>query len=361
MLSFKSGIPIAHIIKAQKYNNSRRIKPEPEDPDLKDQGGGVNVKKKKKKRKKRKKKIKILKTIYVNLDVEDDDVPEMKTKKPSEIIDKNDLKTIKDKFKLNKYQMNSIKDNLSKMYDKKKENSFPQHLNSAFNDLKTIINDKLKKELRFYKDVQLIPCIDMAKNGFDGHTFVTGSTGSGKSSLINLLLQTDRKKRPIVFMSRLVKKDPSLKDMYDTKRVEKIELDDVDNFPDTETLGGKIVVFDDIENAGLSDDIMSMRDYLLECGRHIKDEKGESCSVICVSHAVSNYSKTKTPQRESKFCVLFPGSNKFESQNYLKYKMGLNKKDQEKFIKLALKEGRYLICHASYPPCIITQRSVFLL
>ena len=109
MLSFESGIPLAHIIKAQRYNNSRRIKPEQEH-DCVDEGGGINVPKKKKKRKKRRKKVKILKTIYVQTDCDDDDEPELSTKNPAEIIDKYDLQKVKEKFKLNRHHVNQLKE-----------------------------------------------------------------------------------------------------------------------------------------------------------------------------------------------------------------------------------------------------------
>ena len=112
MLSFESGYPIAYVIPAQHYNSSRRVPPKQEEEKIEEEleerdkkfGGKIlNQKQKKKKKKKRKKKIKILRTIYVKTDVEEDDPPDIVTANKGDLIDKDDIQYLKEKFKLNNY------------------------------------------------------------------------------------------------------------------------------------------------------------------------------------------------------------------------------------------------------------------
>ena len=98
----------------------------------------------------------------------------------------------------------------------------------------------------------------------------------------------------------------------------------------------------------------------LQTGRH-NQKKGVSTSVISVSHASSDYNRTKVPARESAYVILFPSSNRYEASQYLKEKSGMTKAKRDYYINKALKQGRYLIVRSLYPQAIITTRGVYLI
>ena len=198
MLSLDKGIAIAHIIPSQKYNRNYEISDDEENKD--DIGGLIRIKKKKKKYNKPKN-LKYLQTIYVKVDVDEEDEAEIKIADPSEIIYKEDWKEMKDRFKLNKYQINQIKDILPKILkiDMKKL-TMPPMIMGAIEYIIEMVEHRLKTEMRFYKDVELLPAIDCNKKHTMCNVYITGNSGCGKSSMINKLTYLDKKKKKCPFI-----------------------------------------------------------------------------------------------------------------------------------------------------------------
>ena len=139
----------------------------------------------------------------------------------------------------------------------------------------------------YYPGAYLIP--QLGKLKWDGHIYVSGATGAGKSYLIRQIVENDLKTRKVYLFSD-VKNDASLKGLT---------LHPGDGIVDLgEHLRDCICIFDDY-NQG-----RDLRDAILEKGRHF------NCMCICVNHKHREWKNTMKPLNESKYVVLFPSANK---------------------------------------------------
>lgn len=197
-------------------------------------------------------------------------------------------------------------------------------------DLTSEHEDDLKSDLphQYFPTGYLIPGLGKLK--WDGHIFVSGATGSGKSFLINQIVSNDIMDRKVYFFSD-VPEDPSY-------TFPMFSYQDGDNLKDT------ICVFDDYPD-------ISLRDYLLEKGRHT------NTMVICVNHKLREWKLTQKPLNESKYVITFPASNAAGTfQELLRY--GISRDIVKKIILQAIHDGRYLIIHQHNPNAFISQRSI---
>lgn len=180
-----------------------------------------------------------------------------------------------------------------------------------------------------------IPALGTRK--FDGHIYISGATGAGKSYLISKIIENDKMKRECILFTDLKTSDPAFKGM-------KYVTFDEKGQHNTEWLSKnqskKIMIFDDIQ---YNEDVLKYRDYMLEKARHV------STIVICVNHKLQDYFKSKVPLNECRFVVTFPCSNRGSVLDYLKDAMGIKTKLGQEIIELACKEGRHLIIHRFHP------------
>lgn len=192
-----------------------------------------------------------------------------------------------------------------------------------------------------------LPCL--GRTNFDGHVFISGATGSGKSYIIRRMINNDYLKRSVILFTDLTSNDPEFLGMnyvkfdegglYNSAWVQ----DNIDN---------KIVIFDDVQ---FNKSIIQFRDVLLEKGRH------RNCTVICVNHKIQDYFHTKVPLTESRYVITFPFANKGAVFRYLKHEMELERKKLDAILNEAIKEGRHLIIHRFSPNIIATTESLFKL
>jgi len=346
MLSFTSGIPIAQVIdKNDKIKHIIRVRDDnDEKPDI------------------------ITDNIFDTLSPEDIEKVS-KTMKLSR-IEKQVLKR-------------AINNNLSHRLNSK--------LKESYDTLIDILNEKLKKELEFEKDLRVLPVLGHKDQPFDRHIFVAGASNSGKSFFTGDLLKFDKRKRPILLFSK-VQDDIAFKHLQDKKEKEKGGIIDADiakniekdskkkkkkkkrltqfiiedeksllELPPKEELvedenNGLIMVFDDIDTfpGEITDFLRAYQNDVLETGRHNK------ISVISTSHRLRDYSRTKTNLNEAEFVVLFPSTNQMLSNKFLKDSLGLLKNERDEIIKKASK-GRYMIIKNSNPIAVIHTRGIMLL
>lgn len=181
---------------------------------------------------------------------------------------------------------------------------------------------------------------------WDGHIFISGATGSGKSWIINQIVVHDKKKRERVLFSDLSKPDDGTA-LFQPKIKDKSLKFDYEVYRPGMDLKNKICIFDDYKD-------IRLRDELLEKGRHT------GTVVLCVTHKFRDYGRTKMPLNESKYIILFPYANsgvvKKEVKNYVS-----SNKSVDQIVDLAKYDGRYLIIHQHAPNMIITQRSMIRL
>jgi hypothetical protein len=196
------------------------------------------------------------------------------------------------------------------------------------------LSDMFGKEHVWYvPGAYLIPHLGAAV--WDGHIYVSGATGAGKSYLIKQIVQNDMKKRKVYLFST-VEDDPSLEGIV-THRYD----------PDNDVLDDTICIFDDYPDKTLSNQI-------LETGRHT------NTVAIVVNHKHREWYKSAKAINESKYMVLFPSANKGTALNEMK-ELGLGPKKRLAIVEYAASRGRYMIIHQHAPNAVICQDTIVVL
>lgn len=202
-----------------------------------------------------------------------------------------------------------------------------------------------------YPDAKLIPWI--GKDEWDGHIFVSGPTGAGKSWLIKEIIMNDfDEKRKAYLFSDVERKDPSFKEIYSSGKLKKVTFNPKEKWHIHPSKINKkkkaILVFDDTREP----EWIRLRDRILERGRHL------GLSSISVSHKLRDRAFTKVPKNESKWIITFPSSNKGEISRFLG-ENSLTLKQRQELLNISDEDGRYMIFHNFAPNFIITEKSVF--
>lgn len=190
---------------------------------------------------------------------------------------------------------------------------------------------------------------------FDGHIYVSGATGSGKSYLIRKIINNDKKKRQCVLFTDLKNNDPAFEGMNYVKYKETLadyDNDEVDAVWLKANSENKIFIFDDVQ---YNKAVILYRNFMLEKARHI------GSIVICVNHKLRDYHATKVPLNESRYVIAFPCANKGSIKSYLKNELEIPKDYLEFILNNSCKEGRHLIVHKFAPNCIASTHSIYKL
>ena len=235
----------------------------------------------------------------------------------------------------------------------------PQKLTRKYEDAVRYVENSLKTYLDFEKDKLVFPIITDPSY----RLFLSGLSGSGKSTVIASFLKTNRpkKKGAGIFLFSPISDDPSLKSIKNLiqQSIHEIETNlereiEVEDFPD-----GSVVIFDDIESIKkpFHTKYMELRDTLLERGRsHKEGELG--ISTICVSHNAMNGHSTKTSIRECQYWVLFPSSNKRDVKTLLKTYGGLETQKIDDVMNI---KSRWIFFKKSVPQYVIAEHSILLI
>lgn len=180
----------------------------------------------------------------------------------------------------------------------------------------------------------LIPQLGALK--WDGHIYISGATGAGKSYLIRQIIENDLSTRKVYLFSN-VKDDPSFKGLtlHNWENTE-AKLDDIEE--------DAIYIFDDYPDR-------TLRDMILETGRH------KNAMAVVVNHKHREWRQTMKPLNEAKYVILFPSANKGTAMVEM-HNLGMDKKQRNAIVNLAQRQGRYMILHQHAPNAIITQETV---
>ena len=199
----------------------------------------------------------------------------------------------------------------------------------------------------------LVPALGMQE--WDGHVFVSGATGSGKTFLINTMLMNDKKKRKVFLFTDHQKRDESLMPMYKSGRLKIVRDDPDDNKKWEVSVGdflrdkkGAIAMFDDCTDEAA----LFMRDKALRHGRHHK------MMVICVNHKMRDRDATKHALVNARFMIAFPSSNKGVVGAFMKDWMEMPPKARRAILRQAGRDGRQIVFHMQCPNAVATAKSV---
>ena len=199
----------------------------------------------------------------------------------------------------------------------------------------------------------LVPALGY--NKFDGHVYVSGATGAGKSFLINEMLKHDRRQRLVFLFTDHKKVDPSLKPMIQSGRMLIVRREPDEQKPWEVSTGqfardkkGSIIMFDDCTDP----DAIFMRDNALRKARH------EDTVVVCVNHKLRDSKATKHMLTNARFLIAFPSSNRGAVGAFMKDWMEMPPKSRRSILRLSIADGRQIVFHMQSPNVVATARSV---
>ena len=199
--------------------------------------------------------------------------------------------------------------------------------------------------------------------------FISGASGSGKSTYLakwlkQFLKQKNNKDAPIYIFSS-VDHDPVLDDdALIGPNIVRV-LDEIDeNEIISDPLGlsdfedNSVIIFDDatkLINPKVRVMVFILMENLLEIARH------KNIQLVVTTHILNNYRATKTIQTEATSVTVFPkySGGLYHIKQYLEKKVGMNKKDLQKFLSLS-NSSRWVTLYRSNPMFVMSSKQVYL-
>lgn len=237
--------------------------------------------------------------------------------------------------------------------DKIKKNIKDKKANKKLvRETKKYIENKKNKEIIIHDgEVQVLPKFNEREC-----IYVAGPSGSGKSTYIANYASEYKRMYPKnnIFIFSRVANDECIDRLKPTRIMINEELIEDPIRPDE--LSNSLVIFDDtdtIPNKKLKDTIISLKNDLLETGRH------EDIYVAITSHLISNYRETRTVLNEAHSITVFPqGGSTYSIKYVLKNYGGMDKNDVQKAISLP---SRWITLKKTFPQAIIYAKGTYLL
>lgn len=201
----------------------------------------------------------------------------------------------------------------------------------------------------------LLPSSDKGKREV---WFIAGPSGAGKSYIARGLAERYRKQfsdRPVYLVSKLPQDDTldAMKGGPPTRiNVQKL----VDQpIKDLEPLRDSLILFDDYDTytAPFDKAVFKLIDDIATMGRHT------NTSMLCMSHYLTNYKKTRLLLTEATHYVIYPNSTGKQALTYfLKTYVGM---DEDEINELKRMGSRWICIYKNYPMYMISEHSARLL
>lgn len=195
---------------------------------------------------------------------------------------------------------------------------------------------------------ELLPSSDPKKREV---WYIAGASGSGKSYIAKGLGEYYQKlfpERSVYLISKLSEDSGTLDKMKPpAKRINIQSL--IDDFPNLDEFKNCMVIFDDYDTfTGPAEKVVhKLIDDLATMGRHT------NTSMLCLSHYLTNYKKTRLLLNEATHLVLYPMATSHHALSYLlKTHVGLSKDDVRDLRKL----GRWVCIGKNYPQYLIADQ-----
>ena len=187
--------------------------------------------------------------------------------------------------------------------------------------------------------------------------YIAGASGSGKSYIAKGIAEQYQKKFPdrTVFLISKLSEDETLDSMK--QKPIRLKIDKLIENPlkELEPLQNSMVIFDDYDSftgkeAKVIEELMN---DIATMGRH------HCISMLCLTHYLSNYRKTRLLLTEATHFVLYPQSTGAMPLSYLlKTHLGMDKKEIEKLRKNG---SRWICIQKNFPQYCITENSAWVL
>jgi hypothetical protein len=185
--------------------------------------------------------------------------------------------------------------------------------------------------------------------------YVAGQSGSGKSYFARGIAENYKKlfpEREVYLISKL-NEDATLDTLKFLKRINIQSF--VDDYPDLDEFKDCMVIFDDYDTlTGDAEKVISkIVDDLAIMGRHT------NTTMLCLSHYLTNYKKTRLLLNEATNIVVYPLSTSYHALRYLlKNYVGVDEEDLKRQRKLG---SRWLAYAKGFPQFMIAQKNAEIL
>lgn len=231
--------------------------------------------------------------------------------------------------------------------------------NEMYNKVHEQLKNKNSKCIKIFDDGVIVATPNMNVSAYEKarHQLIAGPTGSGKSykiaQYLNAILKPNSKKN--IFLFSDVESDEVLDRFKSLKRI-MLNNELIDSPIQPHELENSICIFDDIDSISdkkLKSNVETLLDSLLKRGRH------EGIEIICTSHLLTDYKRTRVILSEVSFITLFCRSGSSNSINYLLSKyVGLSKKQISDIFNLPT---RSVTIYTHYPQMVISDKEIYIL
>jgi hypothetical protein len=158
--------------------------------------------------------------------------------------------------------------------------------------------------------------------------------------------------REVYLISKL-KEDATLDALKFLKRLNIQSF--IDDYPDLDEFKDCMVIMDDYDT--LTGDaekvVLKLVDDIAIMGRHT------NTSMLCLSHYLTNYKKTRLILTEATHIVVYPQSTSYHAMRYLlKNQVGLDEEDLKRYRKFG---SRWICFVKGFPTMMISQKNAEIL
>lgn len=222
------------------------------------------------------------------------------------------------------------------------------------NIFKKQINNFKKGQMEYIKlkdGGKMIPLPRLEENQIS-HLFVSGPTGSGKSTFASVYIKQFLKLHPKskVYIVSAIPNDEVLDSIKPKPKRLKIDEKMYEKPIPIELFENSIILFDDVDNIRdkkIKEAIQKLRDDVLANGRHY------NINVISLTHNPTNNKETKSSLLESNSIVMFPhGGDDYHIKRVLKEYLSIPTKKIDEILKM---KSRWIFINKSYPKYMISE------
>jgi hypothetical protein len=235
----------------------------------------------------------------------------------------------------------------------------PDHLTGESDEVKRVY-ERIVKDATSDKSIELddagmfelLPSPDPKRREV---WYIAGQSGSGKSYIAKGLAHYYHKLYPDrgVYLVSKLNEDSTLDALKFLKRINIQSF--IDDYPDLDEFKDCMVIFDDYDTlTGEAEKVITkIVDDLAIMGRHT------NTTMLCLSHYLTNYKKTRLLLNEATHIVVYPLSTSYHALRYLlKNYVGVDEEDLKRQRKLG---SRWLAYAKGFPQFMISQKNAEIL